>query len=1044
MRTRTTILLAILGLGVQPARANTPPLLPTITEPALDGQTVNPADVHMETAPFGDPDAGDMHLCTTWEIWTVVPAELVWAANCIGGLERVHTHLGDGIFTGSHVGRKELMFDRDYSLQVRHRDSSGQPGTEWSPWAQRPFRTGPPSTVFPLEMEDIANTPEPQWLDELGDPIILPIAVEPPWMRMESPAGDLLLEMRGQSAVANLVTNPPPLAGHVNARVRVSAGGVAGGLPLPASRLLFTDGHGTDLVAYLPPIGLAPGEEAYYWISANGSTFIGLTGQTQPDFSTLARGAPVPWAVRQPGFQVEVMASGFQLPVNIAFVPSPGPLPESPLYYVTELYGTIKVVTRGGAVYDYATGLLNFNPTGNFPGSGEQGLTGIVVEPVTGDVMVSLLYDSAVNPGIHYPKVIRFHSTDGGLSAAGVTTMLDMPGESQGQSHQISNLSIGPDGRLYVHMGDGFSSATAQNLNSFRGKILRLNLDGTPAPDNPFYDPADGITARDYVFAYGLRNPFGGAWRAADGAHYEVENGPSVDRLAQIVAGRNYLWNGSDASMANYAIYLWNPATAPVNIAFVQPSTFAGSGFPIEKMDHAFVAESGPTYATGPVSNGKRISEFVLDAAGNRLSGPTPLIEYTGAGKATVVALAAGPDGLYFSDFYKDVDYTSPIERGANILRVRFTGSADFTAEATTGQSPLSVRFSDRSNVPGAATWLWHFGDGQTSTAQNPTHVYSQDGIYDVRLRVTGAAGASVVQKPAFVRVGVYPNVAFIGGSPAAAAADAAVADHLRATGYTVDYFDDDRSNRPSAANLAENYDLVVVSSTIASTNVGGDFRDRDVPLLYWEQALNRVDREPLASNGVALDGATHLNIAPAAHPILAAVPAGRLQLFTSATRLSVALDSIGSGVTVLATHDGHPEQAAILAAEQGAALLSGRTAPARRVFFCIEDSSWLSTTELGRRLLRQSVDWCLNRAPKTVRPDFDGDLDVDQSDFGHFQVCLSGPGVVQSDPECLNARLDADGDVDLSDFGIFQRCLSGEGIVAPSGCDQSNWPLSP
>ncbi len=71
----------------------------------------------------------------------------------------------------------------------------------------------------------------------------------------------------------------------------------------------------------------------------------------------------------------------FSLPVNIAFVLEPGPNPDDPLFYVTELYGTIKVVANDGTVSDYATGLLNFNPTGNFPGSGEQGLTGIVVEP---------------------------------------------------------------------------------------------------------------------------------------------------------------------------------------------------------------------------------------------------------------------------------------------------------------------------------------------------------------------------------------------------------------------------------------------------------------------------------------------------------------------------------------------------------------------------------------------------------------------------------------------------------------------------------------
>ena len=44
------------------------PVTPTITEPHVDGQLVNRADVHMETAPFQDPDPGQQHLCSDWEI----------------------------------------------------------------------------------------------------------------------------------------------------------------------------------------------------------------------------------------------------------------------------------------------------------------------------------------------------------------------------------------------------------------------------------------------------------------------------------------------------------------------------------------------------------------------------------------------------------------------------------------------------------------------------------------------------------------------------------------------------------------------------------------------------------------------------------------------------------------------------------------------------------------------------------------------------------------------------------------------------------------
>ena len=649
--------------------ANQPPDTPTVTSPASDGQIVNPADVHMETAPFSDPDSGDTHLCTAWELWTVNPEDLVWSAEHAVGVERVHIHLGDGTFLNSHLGREDLLPDATYELRVRHCDSSGDSDTEWSAPASRLFHTAVATQILPLTMDDVLDHSDMTWQTTGGASVDLPFAPDPPRIRLESGSGDLLLEIRGQDGPIDEVINPPPLDGHVPVRVRISAGTLGSGLVLPETDMKVVSGDAQAHAIYLPAVSVPAGLASLFWVDSSGATYFADEAQTGPDFTQPAREATIPWTVLEPGFSVEVVATGFQLPVNIAFVPNRDPTGSGPLFYVAELYGTIKAVYPDGSTGDYATGLLNFDPTGNFPGSGEQGLTGLVVEPGTGDLFVSLLYD--VNTD-HFPEVLRLASDDGGNTAARVTVVLDMAGEVQGESHQISNLSLGPDGKLYVHMGDGFDVAAAQNLDSFRGKILRMNLDGTPPADNPFYDAADGVSARDYVYARGFRNPFGGAWRVADGMHYEVENGDDVDRFAQVVPGRNYLWDGSDASMYTGALFTWFPSHAPVNLAFVEPNTFGGSGFPPRKMGHAYVSESGATYASGPQPNGKRISEFVLDAAGNLLSGPTTLIEYFGTGKATVVALAAGPDGLYFSDFYQDLRYSSPIDPGARILRVRY------------------------------------------------------------------------------------------------------------------------------------------------------------------------------------------------------------------------------------------------------------------------------------------------------------------------------------------------------------------------------------
>jgi len=654
---------------------NQPPAAPQITEPAADGAVVNPADVHMETGPFSDPDGGDQHLCTEWEIWTLAPLERVWVTACADGVERLHAHLGDGIFENSHAGRSDLAADAQFVLRVRHRDDSGDPGTQWSPVSERAFRTGSSTQAFPLELEDVSPAPAPRWIvAATGDDVILPVQNLRPRVWLESAAGDLLLAIEGGAGSGNTITNPPALSRHVPVRVRIDGGSQP--FSLPATDLLFVDEHCGTHHLLLPAATIVPGAMHAYWVSDSGAIYLGLVAETVPNFTTLARGLDLPWSPRREGFRVEVFAGGLQLPVSLAFAPHPGPDPSDPFLYVTELYGTIRVVTRDRTVGTYVSGLLDFDPAGGIPGTGAQGLTGLAVDPATGDLFASMLYAPAANPSAHFPKIVRFTSQDGGRTAASQSTVLDMVGEVQGQSHQISNLTITPDGKLLCHMGDGFVSATALDLDSFRGKILRLNLDGSPPADNPFHDAADGISARDYVFAYGVRNPFGGDWRFADGSHYAVENGPSVDRFARIAAGGNLGWDGTDASMANLAIWNWSPACAPVNLAFVQPETFGGSGFPAGMMGHAFVSESGPTYAQGPQVRGKRVTEWILDASGQLVAGSIPFLEYAGTGRATAGGLEAGPDGLYMTELFADLG-TAPASPGARILRIHFDPGAD-------------------------------------------------------------------------------------------------------------------------------------------------------------------------------------------------------------------------------------------------------------------------------------------------------------------------------------------------------------------------------
>ncbi len=662
------------------------PLAPVIAEPEEDGALISPFDVHMETGPFQDPDLEDEHYCSDFELWHTPDdealVERVWSAGCVRGGEKVHIHLGDGTFEGSRREVRFLQVDAPHTLRVRYRDSTGV----WGPWAERHFVTEIVVNVSPLRLAAVAPSPAPRWVDSEGDAVVLRAdgVRQPATLLLESIDGEVLWRFRELDGTANASTSGTVLSAPAALKLRLLASDISV-LELPESRIELTDASGGKHVVYLPASSVRRWKEKTFWVSSNGSTFRKNLNEEEVGVADLARHTARPFAARQPGFAVELVASGLRMPVTIAFVPSPSGRPQDPLFYVSELYGIIQVVRHDGGMSPYVTGLLNFNPTGNFPGTGEIGLTGLLVEPVTGDLLASVVYrreaSGGDSPAPFFGRVIRLESDDGGLTAAGAPSVVfDTFPDELLASHMISNLTLGPDGKLYVHVGDGFEPAKASDLDHYLGKILRMELDGTPPIDNPFYDADDGISPADYVYAYGFRNPFGGAWRARDGFLYEVENGPVIDRMAKVIPGRGYGWDGdsdgvgSNEEMLTGALYNWGPPPhAPVSIVFVEPELFDGSGFSAERMGRAYVSEFGQAYIPGPIDTGKRIVELTLSDAGRLLGKPRTLVEYEGHGRASVAGLAAGPDGLYFTDFFADTTrQRNPIARGARVWRLRW------------------------------------------------------------------------------------------------------------------------------------------------------------------------------------------------------------------------------------------------------------------------------------------------------------------------------------------------------------------------------------
>ena len=109
-------------------------------------------------------------------------------------------------------------------------------------------------------------------------------------------------------------------------------------------------------------------------------------------------------------------------------------------------------------------------------------------------------------------------------------------------AHNGGRLRFGPDGFLYITIGDNHNGAGPQSPTELRGKLLRVDRDGNAAAGN---NAPAGFDKR--IFAYGFRNPQGIAFRPGSGDVYLSENGPwHSDEVTKVVNGGNGGWDPRD------------------------------------------------------------------------------------------------------------------------------------------------------------------------------------------------------------------------------------------------------------------------------------------------------------------------------------------------------------------------------------------------------------------------------------------------------------------------------------------------------------------
>lgn len=383
------------------------------------------------------------------------------------------------------------------------------------------------------------------------------------------------------------------------------------------------------------------------------------------------------WAVPE-GFALEVDTEGYHFPTAIAFVPEPGTGPKDPLYFVTELRGRVKVVTNDRSIYTFAEDFFHLQPDQELPEvEGETGLAGLCLAPEQGYVFVTFAYQDS--NGILRNNVVRFESNPYtfSLNPSGQIAFTDLFAIYESAiSHQIGSCQVADD-FLYVSVGDGRQTKESQNVDSLLGKILRLTLDGQPVPDNPFYQVNDGQEAADFVWSYGLRNPFG--LKAIGDRVFVADNGSDIDRLLEAQAGENYLWDGTDWSIGARADLTLSPDVGPAQLEYNPP----GSNILPEEYKQSFFLAASKPEVTGILRLEYGLEEDSVPGV------PEYFLRYQGSEMQIVVGVALGPDGLYIVP-------TLPNSDGRSfVLKVMYEPDRQHPFLITDGQEPRALMWEN-------------------------------------------------------------------------------------------------------------------------------------------------------------------------------------------------------------------------------------------------------------------------------------------------------------------------------------------------------------
>ena len=375
--------------------------------------------------------------------------------------------------------------------------------------------------------------------------------------------------------------------------------------------------------------------------------------------------------------------------------------------YQTGGYYTVRLTVSGPGGSD-VKGKVDYIHVGDLPPEPD-----FIGNPVSGDA----------------PVTVQF--TD--LSTGVITDWAwDFDGDGNTDSTEQNPFHTYQDGGVY----DVELMVTGPGGSEFRGKIGYIEVGDEPPVAEFSGSPTSGMRPLRVDFtdlSTGVITDY--YWEFGDG-HDSTEQDPTHDYHVPGDYTVTLTVSGPGGSDIRGKVNCVHVLEAPPVADFIASPTIVAAGTDVQFTD---------------LSIGT-IADYAWDFDNNGSTDSTeqnPTHAYQSPGYYTVRLTVSAPAG---SDFRERVDY----------IYVNAGPVAEFTASPTSGNRPLTVQFADHST--GSVTdYLWEFDDGDTSTDQNPIHIYQSEGDFTVRLTVNGS---DFKERIAYIHVGEETSWAKFYGSP--------------------------------------------------------------------------------------------------------------------------------------------------------------------------------------------------------------------------------------------------------------------------------------